>query len=309
MTSAQDYPRDLRGYGQNPPDPRWPNGARIAVSLVLNYEEGGESCVLHGDGHSESVLTDVGADPLPNARNMNVESLFEYGSRVGFWELMRMFKDRQIDATVYAVGMALERNPEAAAALAASGLEVACHGQRWIDYQNVDEAVERADIRRNIEVITRLIGRPPVGWYTGRPSPNTRRLVVETGGFLYDSDAYNDDLPYWVRVGETNHLVLPHSFDTNDSRLQRGGDFATGEDFFRYCRDAFDWLYRLGCEGRARMLTISLHGRIVGRPGRLGALARLLDHFQGHTGVWFCSREKIARHWIGCRPPDTVKRA
>ena len=163
MTSAEDYPRDLRGYGQSPPDPRWPNGARIAVSLVLNYEEGGESCVLHGDGHSESVLTDVGADPLPNARNMNVESLFEYGSRVGFWELMRMFKDRQIDATVYAVGMALERNPEAAAALATSGLEVACHGQRWIDYQFVAEAVERADIRRNIEVITRLIGRPPVG--------------------------------------------------------------------------------------------------------------------------------------------------
>jgi len=303
MTGSDRYPRDLRGYGPRPPDPRWPNGARIAVSIVLNYEEGGESCILHGDTHSESVLTDVGADPLANARNLNVESLFEYGSRVGFWEIMRVLSERRVDATVYAVGMALERNPEVAAAIAASGLEVACHGQRWIDYQDIPEAVERADIRRNLEVITRLIGRRPVGWYTGRPGANTRRLVVETGGFLYDSDAYNDDLPHWTRVGEADHLVIPYSFDTNDSRLQRGGDFATGEEFLVYCRDAFDWLYKSGCEGRPRMMTVGLHGRIIARPGRLGALARLLDHIQKHEGVWLCSRERIARHWIAFHPP------
>ena len=297
MKPSDPYPRDLIGYGARPPDAGWPQGARVAVSFVLNYEEGGEYCILHGDAHSESVLTDVGADPLPNARSLNVESNFEYGSRVGFWEIMRILRERSVDATVYAVGMALERNPEAAAEIARSGFEVACHGQRWIDYQSVAEEEERADILRNIEVITRLIGRRPLGWYTGRPSPNTRRLVVESGGFLYDSDAYNDDLPYWVRVGGRPHLVVPHSFDSNDSRLQRGGDFATGGDFFTYCRDAFDWLYRLGNEGRPRMMTVSLHARIIGRPGRIGALVRLLDHMQRHEGVWLCTREAIARHW------------
>jgi len=294
MTS---YPRDLIGYGARPPHASWPDGARVAVSFVLNYEEGGEHCILHGDAHSESVLTDLGADPLPNARNLNVESNFEYGSRVGFWEIMRILRERRVGATVYAVGMALERNPEAAEEIARSGFEVACHGQRWIDYQSVAEEAERADMLRNIEVITRLVGKRPLGWYTGRPSPNTRRLVVETGGFLYDSDAYNDDLPYWVRVGVRPHLVVPHTFDSNDSRLQRGGDFATGGDFFAYCRDAFDWLYRLGNEGRPRMMTVSLHARIIGRPGRIGALVRLLDHMQRHEGVWLCTREAIARHW------------
>jgi allantoinase len=198
--------------------------------------------------------------------------------------------------------MALERNPDAAAAMAESGVEVACHGQRWIDYQFAAEDLERADMLRNVEVITRLIGRRPLGWYTGRPGPNTRRLVVETGGFLYDSDAYNDDLPYWVRVGGRAHLVVPHTFDINDSRLQRGGDFATGDDFFTYCRDAFDWLYRLGNEGRPRMMTVSLHARIIGRPGRIGALLRLLDHMQRHEGVWLCNREAVARHWIAQHP-------
>jgi allantoinase len=303
MTSSADlYPRDLVGYGAHPPHPRWPRDAKIAVSLVLNLEEGGENCILHGDAFSESVLTDVGAEPLPGARNLNVESTFEYGSRVGFWEILRLLRERGLDATIYAVGMALERNPQIAAALAASGLEVACHGQRWIDYQTIPKATERADILRNIEVITRLVGRRPLGWYTGRPGPNTRRLVVEAGGFLYDSDAYNDDLPYWTRVAGRAHLVLPHSFDTNDSRLQRGGDFATGEEFFVYCRDAFDWLYGLGGAGRPRMMTISLHGRIIGRPGRLGALARLLDHIQRHDAVWLCSRARIARHWLSQHP-------
>ncbi|MBS0394143.1 MAG: polysaccharide deacetylase family protein [Proteobacteria bacterium] len=277
MSARPPYPRDLVGYGPRPPDPRWPDGARVAVSLVLNYEEGGERSVLHGDGESESVLTDLGGgDPVPGARDLNVESLFEYGSRVGFWEIMALLRRSQVAATVYAVGMALERNPEAAAEIARSGFEAACHGQRWVNYQHVPEEIEREHIARNVEVVTRLIGRRPVGWYTGRPSPNTRRLVVAAGGFHYDSDAYNDDLPYWVDVGGIAHLVIPHSFDTNDSRLQRGGDFSTGQQFFEYCRDAFDWLYRMGQAGRPRMMTISLHGRIIGRPGRIGALERLL---------------------------------
>jgi allantoinase len=298
MSEREPYSRDLAGYASRPPHPHWPDEARIAVSLVLNYEEGGEACVLNGDPHSESVLTDLGAvAPLPGVRNMNVESLFEYGSRVGFREIMRLLKSAGAPATVYAVGMALERNPGAAAEIAASGFEVACHGYRWIDYQFVPEEVERADILHNVEVITRLTGRRPVGWYTGRPSPNTRRLVVETGGFLYDSDAYNDDLPYWTEVSGQRHLVIPYSFDNNDSRLQRGGDFSTGDEFFTYCRDAFDWLYRSGCEGRPRMMSVGLHGRIIGRPGRIGALARLIEHMQRHEGVWLCTRAAIAQHW------------
>ena len=299
MTPSVHYPRDLVGYGSHPPHPRWPGEARIAVSLVLNYEEGGEACVLHGDAQSESVLTDLGAvEALAGARNLNVESNFEYGSRVGFWEIMRLLKKTGAPATVYAVGMALERNPEIAAEIARSGFEVACHGERWIDYQSVAEEVERAHMLRNIDTVTRLIGRRPVGWYTGRPSTNTRRLVVEIGGFLYDSDAYNDDLPYWTEVSGRRHLIIPYSFDNNDSRLARGGDFSTGEEFFTYCRDAFDWLYRSGTEGRPRMMSIGLHGRIIGRPGRIGALARLLEHIQLHEGVWLCNRAAVAQHWI-----------
>ncbi|HZO20903.1 MAG TPA: allantoinase PuuE [Steroidobacteraceae bacterium] len=307
MSRDEAYPRDLIGYGAHPPHPRWPGEARVAVSIVLNYEEGAESCVLHGDEHSESVLTDLGAlEPLSGARNLNVESNFEYGSRVGFWEIMRVLHERGVQATIYAVGMALERNPEAAAAMRQSGFEVACHGQRWIDYQFVAEDLERSHIEHNVEIITRLIGRRPLGWYTGRPGPNTRRLVAEHGGFLYDSDAYNDDLPYWMRVAGQPYLIVPHAFDTNDSRLQRGGDFASGEEFFTYARDAFEWLYRLGKEGRPRMMTLSLHGRIIGRPGRLGALARLLDHIQAHEAVWVCSREALARHWIAHHPPPML---
>lgn len=307
MQTNEPYARDLIGYGSRPPHPRWPDEARIAVSLVLNYEEGGESCVLHADVHSESVLTDLGAvEALRNARNLNVESNFEYGSRVGFWEIMRILRSRRVEATIYAVGMALQRNTEAAAEMAQSGFEVACHGERWIDYQFVPEEIERAHMLRNVETITGLIGRRPVGWYTGRPGPNTRRLVTEVGGFLYDSDAYNDDLPYWTEVSGRPHLIIPYSFDTNDSRLQRGGDFATGEDFYIYCRDAFDWLYRMGTEGRPRMMSIGLHGRIIGRPGRIGALARLLDHIQRHDAVWLCSRAAIARHWIACHPQSSM---
>ena len=303
MTSPDPYPRDLAGYGATPPDPRWPGGARIAVSVVLNYEEGGEYNVLHGDAHSETVLTDMDRpEMLHGQRHLNVESNFEYGSRVGFWEIMRLLKSRRVDATIYAVGMALERHPEAAAAMAASGFEVACHGQRWIDYHAVPEAAERADIQRNIDIVTSLIGRRPRGWYTGRQSPNTRRLVVEAGGFLYDSDAYNDDLPYWTRVAGRDHLVVPYSLDVNDSRMTRAQGFDTGEQFFAYARDAFDWLHRIGQQGRARMMSIGLHTRLIGRPGRIGALERLLDHIQRHDGVWLCRREDIARHWIDTHP-------
>jgi allantoinase len=272
--------------------------------VVLNYEEGGEACVLHGDAHSESVLTDLGVtEALTGARNLNVESNFEYGSRVGFWEILRILRRRRVEATVYAVGTALERNAAVAAELRQSDLEVACHGDRWIDYQFVPEDIERAHMQRNVQTITRLTGRQPVGWYTGRPSPNTRRLVSEHGGFLYDSDAYNDDLPYWFARAGRRHVVIPHTFDANDSRLQRGGDFGAGEQFFAYCRDAFDWLYRAGTEGRARMMTISLHGRIIGRPGRIAALERLLEHVQRHEAVWLCNRAAIARHWMAAHPP------
>lgn len=308
MNDPRGYPRDLIGYADNPPEVRWPGGARIAVSIVLNYEEGGENCILHGDSHSEAILTDVGGEPLPNARNLNVESNFEYGSRVGFWEILRILEERRLDATIYAVGMALERNPKAAEKLALSGFEVACHGYRWIDYREVAEAAERDHMQRGIEAISRLIGRRPVGWYTGRPGPNTRRLVVEAGGFLYDSDAYNDDIPYWTRVGDRPHLVIPYSFDCNDSRLQRGADFATGEHFFQYCRDAFDWLYRRGGEGHPRMMSIGLHGRIIGRPGRIGALAKLIDHMQRQEKVWFCDRQSIARHWLAHHEPTAPPR-
>ncbi len=302
MNDNDPYPRDLIGYAGRTPHPHWPGDARIAVSFVLNVEEGGEYNILHGDAHSEHVLTDVGAEPLANARSLNVESTFEYGSRVGFWEILRILRERRVATTVYAVGMALERNSPIAAALAASDFEVACHGQRWIDYQDVTEDIERAHILQNIDVLTRLVGRRPVGWYTGRPGPHTRRLVAEIGGFLYDSDAYNDDLPYWVTVGGTGQLILPYSFDCNDSRLQRGGDFATGEEFFHYCRDAFDWLYRRGLAGSPRMLTIGLHGRIIGRPGRLGALERLFDHIGRHEGVWIATRAAIAEHWRARHP-------
>ena len=298
------YPRDLVGYGAHPPDPAWPGGARIAVSIVLNYEEGSENSVLHGDASSETVLTDMDRPAaLHGERDLAVEQIFEYGARVGVWEVMRLLRSRRVEATVYAVGMALERNPAVAAAFADWGVEVACHGQRWIDYRFVPEEVERADMQRCIETVTRLVGRRPVGWYTGRPSLNTRRLAVEAGGFLYDSDAYNDDLPYWMRVSGQAHLVLPYSFDNNDSRMNRSQGFETGDQFFTYCRDSFDWLYRAGREGRPRMMSIGLHARIVGRPGRLGALARLIDYIQGHEGVWIASRESIARHWHARFPP------
>jgi putative urate catabolism protein len=293
-----DYPRDLIGYAGHLPDPQWPGSAVIAVSLVLNIEEGGEYNLLHGDPHAEYVLTDAGVvSPLQGARDPNVESMFDYGSRAGFWNVMRLLRGHAADATIYAVGMALERNPAAAQAIRESGFDVVCHGYRWIDYHTVPEAIEREHIARNRAAILSAIGRAPIGWYTGRPSPHTRGLVIEHGGFLYDCDAYDDDLPHWTVVGGRPHLILPYTLDNNDARLVRGGDFATADDFYVYCRDAFDYLYREGCEGRPRMMSIGLHSRLIGRPGRIGGLARLLDHIQRHERVWLTGRDKIARHW------------
>jgi len=296
------YPRDLIGYGKRTPDPKWPGGARLALQIVMNYEEGGERSILHGDSESESFLHEVVAtEPLPGVRNMNVESTYEYGSRAGFWRLLRMFADRKIPITVYAVAMALERHPAAAAALIEAGHEVMSHGWRWIDYQYMGEEEERAHLQRAVEILTRLTGSRPLGWYTGRQSPNTRRLVVEEGGFLYDADAYNDDLPYWVTVSGKGHLVSPYTMDNNDMKFAGVHGFNTCEDFYTYLRDAFDVLYAEGATA-PKMMSVGLHMRLAGRPGRAAGLARFLDHVLKHEGVWICRRVDIARHWMATHP-------
>jgi allantoinase len=295
------YPRDLIGYGATPPDPKWPGGARLALQIVLNYEEGGERSILHGDAESEAFLQEVvGIAPLRGVRNLQVESIYEYGSRVGFWRLLRLFADRAIPISVFAVAMALERHPVAAQAIVAAGHEVVSHGWRWIDYQFVDEAEERAHIRRAVESLTRTTGARPLGWYTGRLSPNTRRLVVEEGGFLYDADAYNDDLPYWEVVDGRPHLVIPYTLDNNDMKFGTAQGFSTGDEFFTYLRDAFDVLYAEGTMA-PKMMSVGLHMRLVGRPGRFAALQRFLDHVQ-RRDVWICRRIDIARHWIERHP-------
>jgi len=296
------YPRDLIGYGRRTPDPKWPGGARLALQIVMNYEEGGERSILHGDSESESFLHEVVAtEPLPGVRNMNVESTYEYGSRAGFWRLLRMFAERNIPITVYAVAMALERHPAAAAALVEAGHEVMSHGWRWIDYQYMGEEEEREHLKRAVEILTRLTGTRPLGWYTGRQSPNTRRLVVEEGGFLYDADAYNDDLPYWTTVFGKGHLVIPYTMDNNDMKFGGIQGFNTGEDFYTYLRDAFDVLYAEGATA-PKMMSVGLHMRLAGRPGRAAGLARFLDHVIKHEGVWICRRVDIARHWMATHP-------
>ncbi len=295
--TSNPYPRDLIGYGSRPPHPRWPGDARLALSLVLNYEEGGENCVLHGDPGSEVFLHEVvGLTPLKGQRNLTVESVYEYGSRAGFWRLMRMFAARGIKITVWAVGMALERHPEAARALIDAGHEVASHGWRWIDYQNVPIEVEREHMRKTIAAIEAVCGQRPLGWYTGRDSPNTRDLVVEEGGFVYDSDAYNDDLPYWTTVKGKPHLVIPYTLDNNDMKYGGIAGFNSGDQFFSYLKDAFDVLYEEGASA-PKMMSVGLHLRLVGRPGRAAALARFLDYVQQHDKVWICRRIDIARHW------------
>ncbi len=296
------YPRDLVGYGPAPPAADWPGGARLALQFVLNYEEGGENCVLHGDPTSEAFLSEiVAARPLPGQRHMSMESLYEYGSRVGVWRLLNLFADYRMPLTVFAVAMALERNPRAAEAFVAAGHEVASHGWRWIDYQEVPEEVEREHLERAIEVIKDLTGERPLGWYTGRTSPNTRRLVVEEGGFVYDADDYSDDLPFWTEVDGRAHLVVPYTLDVNDMRFATPQGFNSGEQYFRYLKDSFDVLYAEG-ETCPRMLSVGLHCRLAGRPGRIAALKRFLNHVMTHEDVWVCRRIDIARHWIECHP-------
>src|SRR5947208_5928373 len=284
-THTPDYPRNLVGYGRTPQRAQWPNGARIAVQFVLNYEEGGENCVLHGDRTSETFLSEIIGAQAFEARHMSIESIYEYGSRAGFWRIMREFEKRALPLTIFGVAMALARNREAVAAMLAANHEIACHGLRWISYQWIDEATERAHLNEAIAIIERLTGAAPLGWYTGRDSPNTRRLVVEHGGFLYDADSYADDLPYWVAVevaGERKpHLVVPYTLDSNDMRFAAAQGFNSGDQFFAYLRDAFDVLYAEGDE-RPKMLSIGMHCRSLRRPGRFASLQRFLDHVQDH---------------------------
>ncbi len=301
----QDYPRDLIGYGPTPPQAGWPNRARLAVQFVLNYEEGGESNILHGDPASEAFLSEiVGAAPWKGQRNLNMESIYEYGSRVGVWRILELFRRKEIPLTMFAVAMAIERNPAVAEAAMKAGHEICSHGYRWIDYRDVPEDIEREHLATAIEILTRITGERPLGWYTGRNSANTRRLVVEEGGFLYDADAYNDDLPYWVTVEGKPHLVVPYTLDANDMRFATPQGFNAGDQFFNYLRDSFDTLYTEG-EATPRMMSIGLHCRLAGRPGRIEALARFMDHARAHEHVWFCRRIDIARHWRERFPGDS----
>ena len=301
------YPRDLIGYGQTPPLPHWPDDARLALQFVINYEEGGENSILHGDAASEAFLSEIiGAEPLLGVRHLNMESMYEYGSRAGFWRLHRLFTQRQIPLTVYAIAMALERHPEAGKAMVEAGWEVASHGYRWIDYQYVSEATEREHIQKAIAIHTQVIGSRPLGFYQGRVSPNTRRLVMEEGGFLYDADSYADDLPYWVTEGDRPHLVIPYTLDNNDMRFATAQGFNSGDQFFTYLRDAFDVLYAEG-ETAPKMMSVGLHCRLSGRPGRTAALARFLDYVQKHDQVWVCRRVDIARHWHAHHPATAQK--
>jgi putative urate catabolism protein len=296
--ASADYPRDLAGYGGNPPDARWPGGARLALQFVLNFEEGGENSILHGDAASEAFLSDVlGAAPWPGQRHMNVESMFEYGSRAGFWRLWQLFTARDIPVTVFGVASALARNPAVVAAMREAGWEIACHGLKWIDYRNFSRADEDAHMREAIRLHTEATGERPYGWYTGRTSEHTLSLVIADGGFLYSSDSYADDLPYWVSgTGGKPHLIIPYTLDANDMRFINPQGFATGEDFFVYLRDSFDVLYREGGES-PKMMTVGLHCRLAGRPGRAAGLIRFLDYVAGFDHVWIATRIDIARHW------------
>jgi putative urate catabolism protein len=310
---ATSYPRDLIGYGRTPPHPRWPNAARVAVQFVLNHEEGAENSVLHGDAASETFLSEImGALAFP-MRHMTMESLYEYGSRAGLWRVLRAFEARRLPLTIFAVAQALQRHPEALAAYRELGHEIACHGLRWISYQDIDEATERAHIAEATRIMTDLCGSAPLGWYTGRDSPNTRRLVVEHGGYLYDSDSYADDLPYWTRVQTLRdgvaqsapRLVVPYALDSNDMRFVTVQGFNSGTQFFDYLKDAFDVLYREGDPDGLdvpKMLSIGLHARLAGRPARVAALERFLDHVLTHEHVWICRRIEIAQHWIATHP-------
>lgn len=304
MTDNKEYPRDMVGYGANPPDPKWPNGAKVAVQFVLNYEEGGENNILHGDDASEAFLSEIiGADMLSDARHISMESIYEYGSRVGVWRLLRLFEKYEIPLTIFAVAMALERHPDVAKAFVEGGHEICSHGYRWINYQHVPEEVEREHMEKAIEIIERLTGEKPQGWYTGRTSPNTRRLVAENGSFLYDADAYDDDLPYWAEIGDKRQLIVPYTLDVNDMRFASMQGFNSGDQYFTYLKDSFDTLYEEG-DHSPKMMSIGLHCRIVGRPGRIAALKRFLEYVKSHDQVWFARRIEIARHWHEHHPSE-----
>ena len=296
MTSSS-YPRDLRGYGRNTPDPKWPGGARIAVQFVVNFEEGGENNILHGDAGSEAFLSDVlGAPSWKGRRHPNVESMFEYGSRAGFWRIWRGFAARGIKPTVFGVATALMRNPDCVAAMNEAGWDVASHGLKWVEHRDMSEADERAAITEAVRVHTQATGQPPAGWYTGRTSENTLRLVIERGDFLYSCDSYADDLPYWVRYRGDAHLIIPYSLDANDMRFISAQGFGGGEEFFQYLRDCFDVLYAEG-KTAPKMMSIGLHCRLVGRPGRFAALERFLEYIETYDRVWIPTRLQIAEHW------------
>jgi allantoinase len=309
------YPRDLRGHGRHPPHARWPGNARVAVQFVLNYEEGGENSVLHGDAGSEQFLSEMFNPPAFPARHLSMEGVYEYGSRVGVWRLLREFERRGLPLTVFGVAMALERCPEVTQAFVELGHEIACHGWRWIHYQNVDEVTERDHLQRGMQIIEKLTGQRPLGWYTGRDSPNTRRLVADHGGFAYDSDYYGDDLPFWLQVKKTDgtlapHLVVPYTLDCNDMRFALPQGYSHGDEFFEYLRDAFDVHWAEGDRdpaeggGGPSMMSIGMHCRLLGRPGRLRALQRFLDHVQQHERVWVTRRIDIAQHWRATHPFD-----
>ena len=301
----ENYPRNMLGYGQKPPHPEWPGKSRIAVQFVINYEEGGENCILHGDPGSETFLSEIiGAPPFAGARHMSMESIYEYGSRAGFWRLHRLFTSRNIPVTIFGVAMALERNLEAVEAMLQADWEIASHGYRWIDYKNIPEDIEREHMAKAIDIHTRVTGSRPLGWYTGRTSSNTQRLVQEAGGFLYDADSYADDLPYWVETPAGDpHLVVPYTLDTNDMRFASPQGFNSGEQFFSYLRDAFDVLYAEG-EATPKMLSIGLHCRLIGRPGRTASLENFIDYVNSHADVWLCRRIDIARHWHKHHPTN-----
>lgn len=300
MTS--DYPRNLIGYGAKPPHPLWPDNAKIALSFVLNYEEGGERNILHGDKESEAFLSEMpSAQPLSGERNMSMESCYEYGSRAGVWRLLRLFEKQQIPLTIFAVAMAVERYPDLVRAMVDAGHEICSHGYRWIDYQYTDAAEEREHLIKAIDIISKVTGQRPQGWYTGRNSPNTRAIVMQEGGFLYDSDAYDDDLPYWVNNNGKGHLVIPYTLDTNDMRFATVQGFNSGEQFYQYLKDSFDTLYAEG-EDCPKMLSIGLHCRLAGRPGRIAALTRFMEYARSHDQVWFTRRIDIAKHWYAHHP-------
>ncbi|WP_246046997.1 allantoinase PuuE [Colwellia ponticola] len=302
--NMNDYPRDMKGYGQETPKVTWPNKAKVAVQFVINYEEGAENCILHGDAASETFLSEIiGAQPFVNERHMNMESFYEFGSRAGFWRLHKLFTDRDLPVTVFGVAMAMQRNPEAVNAMLKADWEIASHGYRWIDYQKVSIETEREHLKKAIAIHEEMTGEKPKGWYLGRMSENTRQLVIDEGSFLYDADSYADDLPYYVEGNEKPHLIVPYTLDINDMRFASPQGFNSGDQFFSYLKDSFDTLYAEGADA-PKMMSIGLHCRIIGRPGRFASLVRFLDYIEQFDDVWVCRRQDIAEHWLKHHKPS-----